>query len=74
VLRHEFMPGRLVVGVAALATASVYGGDLAGLWQAPWYVALPVVFDSLWLAGLAAWVGNRYRRRRSRAAQSPSTE
>lgn len=72
--RHEFRPGRLVVGVAALGTAAVYGGDLAGLWQAPWYVAFPVVFDSLWLAGLAAWAGNRYRARRLRAARSVSTE
>lgn len=73
-LRHEFRPGRLIVGMAALGTAAVYAGDAAGFWDPPWFVALPVVFGSLWLAGLATWGANRYRRRRLRSAQMASSE
>ncbi|WUX67681.1 hypothetical protein OG627_12540 [Streptomyces sp. NBC_01429] len=62
--RHEFKPGRLIVGLTALGAAVPYLGDAAGVWHAPWYLALVVVWDGLCLAALATWVNYRIRRRR----------
>ncbi|MFD4629925.1 hypothetical protein ACFVYR_34500 [Streptomyces sp. NPDC058284] len=55
-LRHEFHPGKLVAGLFLLAVAVVYAGDAGGAWDAPWFVALPLVMAGLFLAGVAAAV------------------
>ncbi|MEV3992161.1 hypothetical protein AB0J57_24940 [Streptomyces sp. NPDC049837] len=70
--RHEFRPGRLVLGATGLAIAALYAGDLAGSWDTPWYAALPLLCAGLLLAGVAGWIG--YRARRRRAARAASTE
>ncbi|MEU5580208.1 hypothetical protein ABZ791_15660 [Streptomyces huasconensis] len=70
-LRHELHPGKLVAGLFLLAVAVVYAGDAGGAWEAPWFVALPLVMVGLLLAGVAAALhGIRPRsaaRRRGRA-------
>ncbi|MCZ7458505.1 hypothetical protein [Streptomyces sp. WMMC940] len=74
-LRHEFRPGRLIAGTAALATAAAYLGDATGAWQTPWFTALPVMSGGLFLAAVVALVHYRLRRRRSAiAASSENTE
>ncbi|MFI1534292.1 hypothetical protein [Streptomyces anandii] len=64
-LRHEFQPGRLVAGVVLTAVGVVYAGDATGAWQAPWFVAIPLVVGGLCLAGAAAVLDRAVRRRRS---------
>ncbi|MEU0392845.1 hypothetical protein ABZ208_08755 [Streptomyces sp. NPDC006208] len=71
-LRHEFRPGRLLAGLCVLTAAVLYGGDAAGAWYTPWYVAFPVVFGGLFVAGVVAWI--HYGVRRRRAAMSASRE
>ncbi|GHB07930.1 hypothetical protein [Streptomyces chryseus] len=70
--RHEFRPGKLISGLAVLATAAAYTADAAGAWRVPAYLALPVIFLGLLLAGAASWVA--YSLRRRRAARAASTE
>ncbi|MEU6063080.1 MULTISPECIES: hypothetical protein [Streptomyces] len=53
-LRHEFQPGRLVAGLFLTVTGVVYAGDAGGLWETPWFVAVPLVVGGLCLAGAAA--------------------
>ncbi|APY86800.1 hypothetical protein DCW30_29155 [Streptomyces alfalfae] len=53
-LRHESHPGKLVAGLCILAVAVVYAGDATGAWEAPWFVALPMVMAGLLLAGVTA--------------------
>ncbi|MGW0530769.1 hypothetical protein [Streptomyces sp. NPDC003032] len=53
-LRHELQPGKLVAGLSLLTVAVVYVGDAGGAWEAPWFVALPLVMAGLLLAGAAA--------------------
>jgi hypothetical protein len=71
-LLHGFRPGRALVGLAALTVALLYGGDAAGAWHTPWFVALPVVAGGLLLA--AAVGGAAYVWRRRRAAIRASSE
>nr|WP_078627077.1 hypothetical protein [Streptomyces exfoliatus] len=71
-LLHEFRPGRLFVGLTALALAAVYAGDAAGAWTTPWYTVVPVLCGGLGTAALATWVAYGVRRRRS--ARSLSTD
>ncbi|MGW6243548.1 hypothetical protein [Streptomyces roseolus] len=72
-LLHEFRPGRLVVGVAALGLAGAYGGELAGFWSAPWWLAVPVMWCALWVAGLVTWVAYGIRRRSAKSRSAEST-
>lgn len=74
-LLHEFRPGRLIVGLGALALTAAFAGDLAGAWTTPWYVVVPVLCGSLGTAGLATWVAYRIRRRReARSLSSDSSD
>ncbi|GGW17224.1 hypothetical protein GCM10018980_08960 [Streptomyces capoamus] len=62
-LRHEFQPGKLVTGLFLAATAVVYAGDAGGLWEAPWFAAVPLVVGGLCLAGVTAALTRGIRRR-----------
>ncbi|MEU2163862.1 hypothetical protein QRN89_21130 [Streptomyces chengbuensis] len=74
-LRHEFRPGRLIAGAAALGTAAAYLGDATGAWRTPWFTAVPVMSGGLILAAVVTFVHYRLRRRRSAmAASSENTE
>ncbi|MEV4330241.1 hypothetical protein AB0K02_06825 [Streptomyces sp. NPDC049597] len=68
--RHAFRPGRLVAGLSVLTAALLYGGDAAGAWHTPWFVAFPVVFGGLVLAGTVAALHYMVRRRRARSTAS----
>jgi hypothetical protein len=74
VLVHEFRPGRLLVGLTALALAAVYAGDATGAWTTPWYLVIPVLCGGLGVAGLTSWVAYRIRRRSARSRSSDSTD
>lgn len=69
-LRHRFLPGRLIAGLSALATAALYAGDAAGAWHTPWFTALPVVFGGLFAAGVVGSLHYGVRRRRARSSAS----
>ncbi len=72
--RHAFRPGKVVAGLAVLAASLLYGGDVAGWWQIPWFVVFPVVFGGLFLSGAVSLVSYRTRRRRpAMPASSDST-
>ncbi|MGW4030144.1 hypothetical protein ACWEFL_12605 [Streptomyces sp. NPDC004838] len=71
-LVHGFKPGKAVAGLAVLTTALLYAGDASDAWQTPWFVALPVVFGGLFLAGTVSLAHYSVRRRRS--AMRASTE
>ena len=66
-LRHEFQPGKLVAGLFLTAAGAVYAGDAAGLWNTPWFAAIPLVTGGLCLAGVTAAVTRGIRRRRGGA-------
>ncbi|MFE6100602.1 hypothetical protein ACFVQ4_11625 [Streptomyces laurentii] len=72
-LLHEFRPGRLILGLAALAIAALFAGDAAGAWSVAWFAALPVLGGALGLASIASWTAYRIRRRAARRASSDST-
>ncbi|MEU6277989.1 hypothetical protein ABZ871_37170 [Streptomyces populi] len=67
--RHEFQPGKLVVGLFLTAGGIAYAGDAAGRWETEWFAIIPVVFVGLCLAGAVATVNHAVRRRR--AARRP---
>ncbi|WP_399928478.1 hypothetical protein [Streptomyces kanamyceticus] len=76
-LRHELHPGKLVAGLSLLAVAVVYVGDAGGAWEAPWFVALPLVMVGLLVAGVAAAIhgirphGAARRSGRARGGEEP---
>ncbi|MET9934148.1 MULTISPECIES: hypothetical protein [unclassified Streptomyces] len=72
-LLHEFRPGRLLVGLTALALTALYAGDAAGAWTTPWYAVVPVLCGGLGTAALATWAAYRIRRRSARIRSSEST-
>lgn len=72
-LLHEFRPGRLVLGLAALALAALFLGDASGAWSVAWYLVIPVLCGGLGLAAVTSWTAYRIRRRSARSASSEST-
>ncbi|MGW7239227.1 hypothetical protein [Streptomyces sp. NPDC054804] len=68
-LRHEFQPGRLIVGVFLTATGVAYAGDAGGLWTTEWFAVIPLMVVGLFLAGVTAALTRAIRRRR-RAPES----
>ncbi|MEU7023157.1 hypothetical protein ABZ990_21185 [Streptomyces sp. NPDC046203] len=72
-LLHEFRPGRLILGLAALTIAALFAGDAAGSWSIAWFVALPLLGGALALAAAASWTVYLVRRRAARRASSDST-
>ncbi|MFF4303828.1 hypothetical protein [Streptomyces sp. NPDC001601] len=63
-LRHEFQPGRLVIGVFLAAAGVGYAGDAGGWWDTEWFAVIPVTVAGLFLAGVAAALTRAIRRRR----------
>ncbi|CAL9298998.1 hypothetical protein [Streptomyces sp. SudanB182_2057] len=61
--RHEFQPGKLVAGLFLTATAVAYGGDACGLWDAPWFLVVPLVVGGLCLAGATSVLARAIRGR-----------
>ncbi|MDL5203329.1 hypothetical protein [Streptomyces sp. ALI-76-A] len=63
-LRHEFQPGRLVVGLFLALAGVIYAGDAGGLWETPWFAVIPLVVIGLFLAGAVGFLTRTIRRRR----------
>ncbi|MER5792442.1 hypothetical protein [Streptomyces sp. NPDC001980] len=63
-LRHEFQPGRLVIGVFLTAAGIAYAGDAGGWWDTEWFAVIPVTVAGLVLAGVTAALARAIRRRR----------
>ncbi|MFJ3774390.1 hypothetical protein ACIPX0_22100 [Streptomyces sp. NPDC090075] len=63
-LRHEFQPGRLIVGVFLTAAGIAYAGDAGGWWDTEWFAVIPVMVVGLFLAGVTAALTRAIRRRR----------
>jgi hypothetical protein len=75
VLRHEFLPGRAVLGLTLLGTVAVYAADEANAWDTPWWALIPVLFCGLFVAAAAGLIGYGIRRRRrARIASSENTD
>ncbi|GGY75038.1 hypothetical protein [Streptomyces nitrosporeus] len=70
-LRHEFRPGRAVVGIVMLAVAGGYAADAAGTWSVPWTFFLPLFLGGLGLAAAVTWLSYRLRRRREAGRPGP---
>lgn len=64
-LRHDFQPGRLILGLFLIATGVLYAGDAGGLWKTPWFAAVPLVAGGLCLAIVAAVIARSVRGRGS---------
>ncbi|MFF3288181.1 hypothetical protein [Streptomyces sp. NPDC003023] len=62
---HGFRPARALAGLCVLATALLYGGDAGGAWHTPWWVAFPLLFCGLFVAGTVAALHYGVRRRRA---------
>ena len=72
--RHEFRPARLIAGLCVLTAALLYGGDAANAWRTPWWLAFPVVFGGLFVAGVVAALHYAVRRRAAISASRENTE
>ncbi|GHC58939.1 hypothetical protein [Streptomyces cinnamoneus] len=66
--RHEFDPGRLVLGLVMLGGCLAYLAAARGWWHFPSYVLLPVMVAGLCAAGVVSFLAYVLRRRRGRAA------
>lgn len=74
-LRHEFRPGRLIVGLAYAGAGVAYLGSATGGWEAEWFVAIPIVAAGLFFGAIAGVLSYVIRRRRERrAASTENTE
>ncbi|MFF9361731.1 hypothetical protein [Streptomyces griseoluteus] len=62
-LRHEFQPGRLVGGICLTVAGALYLGDVRGLWDIPWFTAIPLAVGGLFLAGVTTALTRALRRR-----------
>lgn len=60
-MRHEFQPGRFLLGLTFLAIALAYGGRQDGVWDGPWWLGFPVLGVGLFLAIAGAVVGQLVR-------------
>ena len=71
-LRHEFQPGRLVVGAFFTLAGVIYAGDAGGLWETPWFAIIPLVVAGLCLAGATGMVTRSIRRHRGTSRSAPA--
>ncbi|CAM5258206.1 hypothetical protein GCM10010329_05560 [Streptomyces spiroverticillatus] len=74
-LRHDFQPGRAVLGLTFLGAVAVYAADVEGEWDTPWWALIPLVACGLLVASVVGAVSYGIRRRRrSRIASSENTD
>ncbi|RFU86295.1 hypothetical protein DY218_12875 [Streptomyces triticagri] len=67
-LRHDFEPGRLIVGLAFTGAGVVYLGSATGGWEPAWFLAIPIVAAGLILGAIAGVLSYAIRRRTRRNA------
>ncbi|MBB4891798.1 hypothetical protein FHS39_000798 [Streptomyces olivoverticillatus] len=63
--RHDFDPGRLVLGLVLLGGCLAYLAAARGWWHFPAYLLLPVLAGGLCVAGVASSLTLVVRRRRA---------
>ncbi|MER5782115.1 hypothetical protein ABT104_10385 [Streptomyces mobaraensis] len=66
--RHEFEPGKLIIGLVLVAGGLAYLAAAAGRWHFPAFALLPALVGGLCLAGAASSVGFLVRRHRAARA------
>jgi hypothetical protein len=66
VRRHDFEPGKLVVGLVLLGGCVAYLAAAHGTWRFPSFVLLPVMGLGFCVAGLVSALAFMVRRHRSR--------
>lgn len=64
--RHDFEPGKLVVGLVLLGGCAAYLAAAHGSWHFPAYALLPVLAAGFCLAGLVSFLAFVVRRARAR--------
>ncbi|MEV0261686.1 hypothetical protein AB0I49_10115 [Streptomyces sp. NPDC050617] len=64
--RHEFEPGKIVVGLIFLGGCAMYLAMAAGLWHFPAYALLPAMGMGFIAAGLVSSLAFGIRRRGGR--------
>ncbi|WP_171172033.1 hypothetical protein [Streptomyces sp. I05A-00742] len=64
--RHEFEPGKLILGLVLLGGGLAYLAAAAGRWRFPAFVLLPTLVGGLCLAGAVSFLGFLVRRHRAR--------
>ncbi|MGW1072978.1 hypothetical protein [Streptomyces sp. NPDC002537] len=67
--RHDFEPGKLVVGLMLLGGCFAYLAAAHGSWHFPSYALLPALGVGFCLAGLASSLALLVRRRRGRGGE-----
>lgn len=65
--RHDFEPGKLVVGLVLLGGCLAYLAAAGGRWDFPSYLLLPVMVAGFCVAGAVSALAFAVRRHRSRA-------
>ncbi|MFI9721443.1 hypothetical protein ACIHFE_17625 [Streptomyces sp. NPDC052396] len=64
--RHDFEPGKLVVGIVLLGGCLAYLAAVRGWWHFPSYLILPALAVGFCLAGLVSSLTYAVRRHRAR--------
>ncbi|MGI5339573.1 hypothetical protein ACQEVS_20365 [Streptomyces sp. CA-181903] len=69
--RHEFEPGKLIIGLVLVGGGLAYLAAAAGRWRFPAFALLPALVGGLCLAGATSSVGFLIRRHRAARARGP---
>ncbi|MFI1796791.1 hypothetical protein ACH427_05435 [Streptomyces sp. NPDC020379] len=69
--RHEFEPGKVVVGLVLLGGCFAYLALAHGTWHFPSYALLPALGIGFCAAGLVSSLTFALRRHRARGGDSP---
>ncbi|MFC5723874.1 hypothetical protein ACFP1Z_27285 [Streptomyces gamaensis] len=67
--RHEFEPGKLVVGLVLLGGCAAYLAAARGVWHFPFFALLPALGVGFCAAGAVSFLAYLMRRRRSRGTE-----
>ncbi|MEU7135607.1 hypothetical protein [Streptomyces sp. NPDC046261] len=65
--RHDFDPGKLVIGLVLLGGCLAYLAAAGGRWHFPSYLLLPAMVAGFCLAGVVSSLAFAVRRHRARA-------
>ncbi|MEW2575879.1 hypothetical protein [Streptomyces syringium] len=72
--RHDFEPGKLVIGLVLLGGCAAYLAAAAGRWHFPAYVLLPALGIALCVSGMVSALAVSVRRRRELGAEPGDRE
>ncbi|GHF47598.1 hypothetical protein GCM10010218_31250 [Streptomyces mashuensis] len=72
--RHEFDPGKLLVGLVLLAGGLAYFGRADGWWTFPFFLAVPIMLATFCVGGALSALAFAARRRRARRVEGGGSE